>query len=88
MRLKNKGIFYAGHNYRVVLDTNKVSTNYIERTKGTIFDEKESKHLCSRCLKEVTWMDWKYDETFAMSTCDCGKKATILILPFKKTANI
>jgi len=85
MRLNNMGRF-GGFLYRVVLDSNKVSTNYIERTKGANFDVEQANHSCESCMRPIEWMNWKFEDTFAESDCPCGRRATIKILPFIFTA--
>jgi len=85
MRLTNKGIQDKGVLYRVVLDTNKVSTNYIERTRGVFYNEVDCLWRCSKCKKEVNWVNWT-SYNHAKNECDCGQLATITILSFDTVA--
>ena len=82
MRLSNMGAKSNGYNYRVVLDTDKVTTNYIERARGVRFDEKESRHYCETCNKEVGWNQTWANPNFTTEDCSCGQHATLLIIPF------
>ena len=66
--------------YRVVLDTEKTSTNYIEITTNAIWNEQTCKHHCIKCYdRAIEWDKWTTTNT-AKNTCICGEKATLSII--------
>ena len=71
---------------RIVLNVEKLSCNYIEKTTGVDFNICRSVHRCLKCCHEVDWTIWPTVNT-AKSTCpDCGEKLTLSIknLDFSK----
>lgn len=86
MRLTNIGARSNGCNYRVVLDSTQVSTNYIERTKGVRYDEESANHFCESCNRQVSWNQPWTNPNFASQDCACGRHATLLIIPFASVA--
>jgi transcription elongation factor Elf1 len=64
---------------RIVLNTEKLSCNYIEKTTGVDYNVYKSEHRCLKCCHEVNWVVWPTVNT-AKSTCsDCGEKLTLSI---------
>ena len=82
MRLKNN-VKHGKYYWRVILDTEKDSVNYIERVTGCYHNGDD--HICLKCLSPVNWLYWQGDNR-AKNTCSCGQKATLEIIPFLNVA--
>ena len=84
MRLKNN-VNYNRYYWRVVLDTEKSDTNYIERTKGCYYNGED--YICLKCMTPINWIIWQ-GKNKSKSICSCNQTATLEIIPFNQEAYI
>ena len=84
-RLQNSAKF-GKFDYRVVLDDEIESCNYIERVKGCFYYRTESTHMCENCGLEIDWIVWDSKQMKSKATCKCGNVASLEILSFNATS--
>jgi len=73
--------------WRVVLDSERESTNYVEKTQGVYFDKDTMTHKCLKCTSQALWLNW-HGKNQCKDVCqECGQVQRIKIIPMHKKAD-